>query len=572
MLLDIRHLSIEVKQASKLIPLCTDLNFSIKKGETLGILGESGSGKSITALSILNLLPKTLQISSGEINFFQDEHLPINIAHLDNKNLQKIRGNQISMVFQEPMTSLNPVFTCGEQIIETIIKHQYTGNIYSLFSRSKTQFYKEAKKKVLTLFEKVKLPDPERIYNSYPYQLSGGQNQRVMIALAISCNPSLLIADEPTTALDVSVQRSILELLKELQSELNMSILFITHDISILAEIANRVLVFNKGSIVEQGDVNKILHHPDHPYTKGLMDCRTSVKKKGERLKTLSDTNPENPGSNLPVEHLNTNKEPLQRKIKIDNLNIFFTHAAGLFGRKVKKHILTDISLEVFKGETLGLVGESGSGKTTIGRSIMRLIEPGSGEILFQGEPILQLKGQKLKNYRKKVQIIFQDPYSSLNPKMTIGEIISEPLKVHNLYPNRTTRKKRVLELLQQVNLKEEYYNRYPHQFSGGQRQRIGIARALAVEPEIIILDESVSALDVSIQAQILNLLNDLKIQYNLTYIFISHDLNTVRYMSDRLVVLKEGVIVEMGDADKIISTPEHQYTKNLIASIPGKF
>lgn len=572
MLLEVRNLTIEVQQRHQKLTLCHQLNFAINQGEVLGILGESGSGKSITALSILKLLPPALQFHSGEIIFQNKSGNSLDLLKVSEKKMEKVRGNDIAMVFQEPMTSLNPVFTCGEQIIEAIIKHQYTGSQFPYFNKQRSIFYKEAKDQVISLFKKVKLPDPSRIFNSYPYQLSGGQNQRVMIAMAISCNPALLIADEPTTALDVTVQRSILELLKELQQDTHMSILFITHDISILAEIAQRVLVFNQGNIVEQGDVSKILNHAEHPYTIGLMDCRTAVRKKGERLKTLSFSKSQKLDEPQPAKNTLPQKDYTNntKELVIENLNVIFTRATGLFGIKVAKHILHNVSLDVFKGETLGLVGESGSGKTTLGRTIMKLIEPESGKIIFHGKPVHQLKGKQLKAYRKNVQIIFQDPYSSLNPRMTIGDIISEPLYVHSLFPDTVSRKKRVYELLKQVNLKEEHYYRYPHQFSGGQRQRIGIARALAVEPEIIILDESVSALDVSIQAQILNLLNDLKRMYNLTYIFISHDLNTVRYMADRLVVLKDGNIVEMGDAEAIITSPQHPYTINLVASIPG--
>jgi peptide/nickel transport system ATP-binding protein len=557
MILDIQDLTIEVSQNENKHVLCKDLSFSFGAGETIGILGESGSGKSLTALSILNLLPHSISVAKGKIEFTRKDGSSIDLTRATNKDLQNVRGKEISMVFQEPMTSLNPSFTCGDQVLETIRKHQ-------AISRG------EAKEQVINLFNKVKLPDPNRIFNSYPHQLSGGQKQRVMIAIAISCHPSILIADEPTTALDVTVQKSILELLKELQAEMGMSILFITHDISVIAEIAHRLLIFYKGEIVEQGLVKEILERPQHPYTKGLLGCRTSVYTKGQRLRTIDETSSISNEPRISSYLEQPDKIGNLSLLNIKEMNLSFFRSGSFFGTKEKKQILHHISFNVLQGETLGLVGESGSGKTTIGRAIMKLIESDSGDIEFRGEKVNSIKGKALKEFRKNVQIIFQDPYSSLNPKLTVGEIIKEPLEVHNLLKS-SERKKRVLELLEQVGLKREHYQRYPHQFSGGQKQRIGIARALAVEPQLIILDESVSALDVSIQAQILNLLNDLKRTYNLTYIFISHDLNTVRYMSDRVIVLKEGVIIEQGTSDELFESPKDPYTINLISSIPGK-
>jgi peptide/nickel transport system ATP-binding protein len=435
------------------------------------------------------------------------------------------------------MTSLNPSFTCGSQVLEVLLQHQNSTK-------------KEAKEQVFELFNKVKLPDPKRIYSSYPFQLSGGQIQRVMIAIAISGNPRLLIADEPTTALDVTVQKSILELLKELQAEMGMSILFITHDINVNAEIAKRILIFYQGEIVEQGEVKDILKNAQHPYTKRLLAFRTLPKDVDKKSRLREDSG----------------------GLRIRNLSVSFSRSIGLFSSSSKKQVLHNINLELYQGETLGLVGESGSGKTTLGRTIMKLIETESGKIEFHGKILNALSANELKPFRKKVQIVFQDPYSSLNPKITVGAMIAEPLIVHNICKNSNERKQRVINLLKQVNLSEEHYYRYPHQFSGGQRQRIGIARALAVEPEIIILDESVSSLDVTIQAQILNLLKDLKQKYNLSYIFISHDLNTVRYMSDRIIVLKDGVIVEEGLPNELFDSPKNPYTANLISSIPGKY
>jgi peptide/nickel transport system ATP-binding protein len=565
MLLNIENLHIEVVKKEGRQLLCKDLTFSIQRGETLGILGESGSGKSITAVSILKLLPPSIFITKGKINFLREDGV-VDLVQCATKELQDIRGKEISMVFQEPMSSLNPVYTCGDQVMETILKHQ-----------KKTR--REAKEIVLGLFEKVRLPDPQRIFQSFPHQLSGGQKQRVMIAMAISCRPNLLIADEPTTALDVTVQRSILDLLKELQAEMGMSIMFISHDISVIAEIAQHILVFYKGEIVEQGKVDTILRHANHPYTQGLIGCRSAVHTKGERLTTLEGYSHSSVTGILKDQpvfskevFLNSENIPVEKPfLRIRNLDLFFQRSTGPFSTSTKKQILHQITFDVFEGETLGLVGESGSGKTTIGRTIMQLIRAESGDIEFQGRSVQQLSRRDLKAFRKNVQIIFQDPYSSLNPKMTVGEILSEPLIVHHLCNSAAERKQRVLELLSQVNLTEDHYDRYPHQFSGGQRQRIGIARALAVEPKLIILDESVSALDVSIQAQVLNLLNDLKKKYRLTYIFISHDLNTVRYMSDRMIVLKEGTIVEAGGTEDIFLHPRDPYTVNLIAAIPSE-
>lgn len=555
MILTVKDLCI-VTSVKPEIPICNNLNFTVNKGETLGILGESGSGKSITSLAILKLLPTGLKIKSGNILYNRGEET-IDITSLNSAQLERIRGKEISMVFQEPMSSLNPVTPCGDQVAEVLIEHLgYTKE--------------QAEIHTLELFRKVKLPDPSRIFKSYPHQLSGGQKQRVMIAMAIACKPQILIADEPTTALDVSVQKSILDLLKELQAEMGMSILFITHDISVVAAISHKVIVMNKGKIVESGEVQQILHNPRHPYTKALMECRFSIRNRGERLKTIDNIMGDTPVIDEPKRV----EKPLISSttvFEISNLEVSFVlPKKSVFQKARTNTVLRNINLSVQRGETLGLVGESGSGKTTLGRTMLRLIDSQSGNILFHGHPINKMTSSQLKEFRRKVQIIFQDPYSSLNPKISIGDAIREPMEVHGLYRNSTERKLKVMELLRVVNLKEEYYSRYPHQFSGGQRQRIGIARALALQPELIVLDESVAALDVSIQAQVLNLLNDLKKEFNLTYIFISHDLNTVRYMSDRMVVLKDGQIVEEGPADAIFENPQSEYTRNLMQSIPG--
>jgi peptide/nickel transport system ATP-binding protein len=573
MLLNVQNLHIEIKQGNNKQVLCRNLDFAVNPGETIGILGESGSGKSITALSILRLLPPSLHIARGSIGFTTKDKAVIDLAQVSAGQMRHVRGKEIAMVFQEPMSSLNPVFTCGNQLLETMVNHEGISWLYGLTHR------KQAKEFVLELFHKVKLPDPNRIFQSYPHQLSGGQKQRVMIAMAIAGNPSLLIADEPTTALDVTVQKSVLQLLRELQSEMGMSIMFITHDISVLAEIAQKVLVFYQGEIVEQGQVRDIFTKAGHPYTRGLIGCRSAIYNKGERLLTLEDIPASGETGQFAVQDkkhgkyqgMHGSEKEETSLLSIRNLDVCFHHSDGLFGHHVRKRILHQVSFDVFRGETLGLVGESGSGKTTIGRTIMQLIRAESGDILFLGQPLSRLFGKQLREFRKKVQVIFQDPYSSLNPKMTVGPIITEPMVVHHLGKNSKDRKHRVMELLHQVHLEEEHYYRYPHQFSGGQRQRIGIARALAVEPQLIILDESVAALDVSIQAQVLNLLNDLKQAYGLTYIFISHDLNTVRYMSDRMVVLKDGYVVEQGVAEEVFAYPKSEYTSGLIAAIPGK-
>ena len=557
------------------------ISFQLSRGETLGIVGESGSGKSVTALSIMKLIQSPPgKIVDGEIIFHPKNNEPVNLLAIQEKELRKYRGNEIAMIFQEPMTSLNPVFQCGDQVSEAILLHQKVNKA-------------TAKRKTLELFEKVKLPEAERIYKSYPHQLSGGQKQRIMIAMAMSCNPSILIADEPTTALDVTVQKAILDLMVDLKKELNASVIFITHDLGVVAEIADRVIVMYKGKIVEQGTVQQIFQNPQHPYTKGLLACRPPLDYRLKRLPVIEDfmqtVENENGGVVL-IEKNNDIKSVLKERIisssdmaerfnqlktkepllKVENLKTWFPKSKTFFG-KTKEYIkaVDDVSFEVYPGETLGLVGESGCGKTTLGRSILRLTHSNGGNVIFDGNNVLQLSDKKLKNLRKEMQIIFQDPYSSLNPRMTIGNAILEPMIVHNLYENDKNRKDKVFNLLETVSLDADYFNRYPHEFSGGQRQRICIARALALNPRFIICDESVSALDVSIQAQVLNLLIELREQFNLTYIFISHDLSVVKFMSDRMIVMNEGKIEEMGIADDIYNNPTKDYTKRLIEAIP---
>ncbi|MDX2049551.1 MAG: ABC transporter ATP-binding protein [Chitinophagaceae bacterium] len=575
-LLQVHDLSVNFKTESGKVPALHNISFHVDKGEVLAIVGESGSGKSVTSLSILQLLPAPpAEYSSGEIIFSDDSKEPVNLLQLSSKQMQQIRGNKISMIFQEPMTSLNPVFTCGQQVMEAVQLH---------LSLPK----EEAKNKTIHLFERVKLPDPQQIFNRYPHQLSGGQKQRVMIAMAICCNPSLLIADEPTTALDVTVQKTILELIKELQQEEGMGVIFITHDLGVVAEIADRIAVMFKGKIVEQGKAEQIFNAPQHPYAKALLACRPALYATGERLPVVSDfmVVDEDRGIKETARKYEVRskmyevqqtengkqeiKDSLQKLIEVRNLNVWFPAKTSLTG-KPKEYIkaVNNISFEVYEGETLGLVGESGCGKTTLGRTLLRLIEPTSGEIIFKEENLLKYSKTQLREIRKDVQIIFQDPYSSLNPRLTVGNAIVEPLAVHGLYQNNRQRKDKVTELLEKVNLEADHFNRYPHEFSGGQRQRICIARALALNPGFIICDEPVSALDVSVQAQVLNLLNDLKKEFGFTAIFISHDLSVVRYISNRIMVMNKGQVEEMGDADEIYHRPQKEYTRRLIQSIP---
>ncbi|MGB2364553.1 MAG: ABC transporter ATP-binding protein, partial [Flavobacteriales bacterium] len=535
-LLEFKNLVTEFHTEGKVVTAVNNISFTLNKGETIGIVGESGSGKSVTSLSAMRLVPSPPgKIAGGEILFHKKDGETVDFLQISEKEMRQYRGNEIAMIFQEPMTSLNPVFTCGDQVMEAIMLHQ---------SISKS----EAKDLTIKLFEEVQLPDPERIFNTYPHQISGGQKQRVMIAMAMSCQPSVLVADEPTTALDVTVQKTILELMQKLQKEHDMGILFITHDLGVIAELADKVVVMYKGNIVEQGSVWDIFNNPQHPYTKGLLACRPPLDKRYTFLPTVGDfmqTNEkgENVANDISVEDFTKDlvvskaerdkqqkalfaQEPL---LQIKNLKTYFPIRNGFFGG-ITDYVkaVDDISFDVYPGETLGLVGESGCGKTTTGRTILRLNEPTAGQMIYKGKDIAAFNEQELREFRKEVQIIFQDPYSSLNPRMTIGNAIMEPMQVHGILANDEERKKRVEELLEKVSLGAEHFNRYPHEFSGGQRQRIGIARALAVNPKFIICDESVSALDVSVQAQVLNLLNDLKQEFGLTYIFISHDLSVV--------------------------------------------
>ena len=576
-MLEVKNLVTEFKSDGELMKAVNDVSFTLHKGETIGIVGESGSGKSVTSLSIMQLIPNPPgYVSGGEILYHSKEKGTVNLRNLDPKEMRSFRGNEIAMIFQEPMTSLNPVYTCGDQVMEAILLHQKITK-------------KEARKKTIKLFEQVQLPDPERVFNVYPHQISGGQKQRVMIAMAMSCNPRILIADEPTTALDVTVQKTILDLMLQLQREQDMGIMFITHDLGVIAELADTVMVMYKGKVVEQGPVLEIFSNPKHPYTKSLLACRPPLDRRILRLPVSSDfmkTDEQGLMVEIPKtvsEAINSviitkeqraeeHKELYSRSkiLELEHIKTYFPKTKSLFG-KTKEWVkaVDDVSLDVYEGETLGLVGESGCGKTTLGRTILRLNEPTEGKIFFQRNDLLKLNDTDMRYLRKDMQIIFQDPYSSLNPRITIGEALIEPMQIHNLHDNNRQRKEKVMELLKKVGLEEKQYNRYPHEFSGGQRQRVCIARALSLNPKFIICDESVSALDVSVQAQVLNLLNDLKREFKFTYIFISHDLSVVKFMSDRMVVMNRGKIEEMGDADSIYLNPQSDYTKKLISSIP---
>ena len=554
-ILEISNLSIAFGNKKTSKEVVHNVSFSISENEILGIVGESGSGKSVTSLAIMGLLPEKTSQIKGEVIFEGKD-----LLKEKSETLRKLRGKDIAMIFQEPMSALNPSIRCGVQVSEIL-------QLHLKYSASK------AKKETLSLFEKVKLPRPREIYSSYPHQISGGQMQRVMIAMAIACKPKLLIADEPTTALDVTVQKEIMLLLKEIQKETKMSLLFISHDLGLVSEIADEVVVMYQGKIVEKGSAFQVFKLPKKEYTKALLASRPSLNVRLEELPTIASL----------ADHSFQEKEitPQQRAIKhknmytkaplleVLNLKKEYYSNAGFFRKKKVLKAVDDVSFKVFEGETLGLVGESGCGKSTLGKAILQLDKATSGSIKYRGKELTKLSTSEIRKLRKEIQLIFQDPYSSLNPRMIIGEAIMEPMKVHLIGKNQRDRKKKVLDLLNRVGLDNSYFNRYPHELSGGQRQRVGIARTIAMEPKLVVCDESVSALDISVQAQVLNLLNELKDDFGFTYIFISHDLAVVKFMADQLLVMKEGKIEELGDADEIYANPTKDYTKRLIDSIP---
>ncbi|MBX7154967.1 MAG: ABC transporter ATP-binding protein [Bacteriodetes bacterium] len=577
-LLDVRNLVTEFRSENYSIRAANNISFHVDRGKTLGIVGESGSGKSVTSLSVMRLIPNPPgKITNGEILFSEKDGSQIDLLKISEDEMRGYRGNRIAMIFQEPMTSLNPVFRCGDQIIEAIQLHQNCS-------------YDEARERTLQLLREVQLPRPETMIDQYPHQLSGGQKQRVMIAMAMSCSPDLLIADEPTTALDVTVQATILELMRDLQRQREMSMMFITHDLGVIAEIADEVIVMYKGNIVEQGSVLQIFEDPQHPYTKGLLACRPRLDKKLRILPTVRDFMEETADGTITekahitvtekidevafsADDIHKRLQELDKRkplLRVENLQVHFPIRTGLFSRTTGwVKAVDDISFDVKPGETLGLVGESGCGKTTTGRAILRLIEPTGGNVMFDGRDVRTMDHKSLTALRKDFQIIFQDPYSSLNPRLSVGSAIMEVLRVHNLYENDKQRKDHVMYLLDKVDLLPRHFNNYPHEFSGGQRQRICVARALALKPKFLICDESVSALDVSVQAQVLNMLVSLREEFNLTYIFISHDLSVVKFISDRIAVMNAGKIVELDAANEIYEQPKEEYTKRLIHAIP---
>lgn len=580
-ILKVRHVSIEFPTETEVVRAVKDVSFTLTLGETIGIVGESGSGKSVTSLAIMGLLPPSARVS-GEILFRnpRSNSEPVNLLALSANKRRKYRGGLISMIFQEPLTSLNPVYTCGDQVVEAILLHEKVS-------------HKEAYRKAIALFDEVKLPDPKGMMNRYPHQLSGGQQQRVMIAMALSGNPAVLIADEPTTALDVTIQATILQLLRELRDRREMSILFITHDMGVVAEIADQVIVMYRGQAVETASVYDLFAKPQHPYTQGLLNCRPSPDKQLKRLPTVSDfmtvtTNAAGETEILPKTHSQAERDSLlaevtsnevkqhyqqlqqqQPLLSVRHLNKEFPVRKGLFATKSGFKAVDDVNFDVYPGETLGLVGESGCGKSTLSRCLLRLIEPTSGEIIFDGDSVLELDAKPLRHLRRYMQIIFQNPYGSLDARQSIGAALMEPMQIHGLSGSQKQRRQRAIDLLERVGLGASAMNRMPHEFSGGQRQRICIARTLACEPQFIVCDESVSALDVSVQATVLNLLKDLQQDFGLTYIFISHDLSVVKFVSDRIMVMNQGRIEEIGTAESIYNHPTRDYTRTLIRAIP---
>jgi peptide/nickel transport system ATP-binding protein len=559
-LLQVKNLTVEFATGEGLVRAVNNISFEIPAGKTIGIVGESGSGKSVTSLAVMGLLQKpAAKIPSGEILFNG-----MDLLKCSESQMRELRGNQISMIFQEPMTSLNPVFKVGDQIAEAIRIHKKIS-------------YKEAWEKAVHLMNLVGIPNPSASAHKYPHEMSGGQKQRVMIAMAISCDPKLLIADEPTTALDVTIQKQVLELLHKLQQEFHMSMMFITHDLGVIGDIADDVVVMYRSNVVEKNNANAIFTEAHHPYTKGLLACRPKLGANPRRLLTVSDFMTEEgkekivPPERIVVFDKESEKDRSDKVLlEVKDLVTQFPIKGGLFGRTVDHFKAVDsVSFTLKKGQTLGLVGESGCGKTTLGRTILRLVEPASGSIIYDGKDITKSSHEEMRLLRKKMQIIFQDPYSSLNPRMTVADILMEPLVIHNEGGSKANRYNMARELLEKVGLNSSQMNRYPHEFSGGQRQRICIARALMLRPEFVICDESVSALDVSIQAQVLNLLLDLQQEFGLTYVFISHDLSVVNFIADEVGVMNKGQIIEMDKASQIYKSAKEEYTRTLLSAIP---
>ena len=616
-LLTVQDLTIDFHSQRGLSRAVAGVSFEVGRGEVVAIVGESGSGKSVTSLALLGLLARpAARLASGTARFASEKLGEVDLLQLSETQLQRVRGNDISMIFQEPMTSLNPVLTCGYQVVEAL-------RLHTALSAA------EAEARTIELFTEAQLPRPAHIFKAYPHEISGGQKQRVMIAMAMACRPALLIADEPTTALDVTVQARILQLIQDLRREHGTAVLFITHDLGVVAEIADRILVMYQGRVVEQGSVLDIFTRPRHPYTQGLLACRPRLSIGRDRLPVVADFMAVDAAGNLVARaagageeadaaaapQLQSNSEttktfPVEQKtfgneellgneelgmrneelagtpnssfliphsslpkalLQVENLRVYFPIRKGFFSRTTDLvRAVDDVSFTVYPGETLGLVGESGCGKTTLGRALLRLTEPTGGRILFEGTDLARLPAGELRHRRREFQLVFQDPYAALNPMLTVGEAILEPLRVLGVGGSRAAQKARVRELLRTVGLSDDAEQRYPHEFSGGQRQRVCIARALALRPKLIVCDESVSALDVSVQAQVLNLLNDLKRELGITYLFITHDLSVARFMSDRLLVMSQGKIVESGPAAEVYARPQHPYTQQLLAAIPS--
>jgi peptide/nickel transport system ATP-binding protein len=545
--LDIRF---RVDRKSEPFQAVKGISFDIPTNTTVALVGESGSGKTVSAMAILQLLPENAIVApSSRILYGGRDLLKASLAEM-----QDIRGKDISVIFQEPMTSLNPVFTVGEQVAEVLRLHMGMSP-------------RQARERVVELLNEVGIPDPKLRVNSYPHEMSGGQQQRVMIAMAIACEPKLLIADEPTTALDVTIQKQILDLIASLQQRHHMSVLFITHDLGVVGDIADHVVVMQNGSIQEQGPVKAIFENPQNAYTKALLACRPRLDRRPRRLPVIDDFIKGTASQKLEERPRGTSPgDPIILEVK--SLNKTFFLKEGLFGKRAVPAV-KNVSFQLPKGKTLGLVGESGSGKTTVGLTLMRLHDATSGEVLFEGKDLLRLSEREMMAYRRRIQIIFQNPYASLNPRMTVGQILVEPMKIHTIGKDERERVEMAFALLKRVGLSEQSFYKYPHEFSGGQRQRIAIARCLTMKPDVLICDESVSALDVSVQAQVLNLLQDLQDEYGLSYIFISHDLAVVKYISDRVMVMSDGNIVEMADSDEIYRHPREEYTRKLLSSIP---